>query len=1354
MMGGNHIMRGRLRLLLASSSVAAILLGGGARSAFAACAINDVGVSVASVSNAAAINCINVQTSTVTGNVTNTASGSLTPVGITPPTATGITINGSKVGGSVVNAGIITAPLATGIVVTNNSSVAGGVTNSGSLSAGIFGINVFNNGTFGGGISNSGTVSVGGTGVIAAFIGTFTGGITNSGTVTAGLVGIAASGDLSFAGGITNAATGIITGANAGISVTQVTTFLGGISNAGTITSVRTGIFIDGGNTFSGGIGNTGIISAANVGIQIGLKTGGGTLFGVTSFSGNVSNAGIITAKTGISIVGSTVNGAIVDSGTLNASTHGILIDNASKVAASVTAIKISGSTFTGGINNAGTIISASGEGIRLTTPPNFVATFFGGITNSGTISAGGAGFFGDGIDAFGTSTFSGGITNSGTITSAHATPISVGNFKNFSGGIRNSGTLVAGVAGSGIVVAFVSTLTGGIANSGTISGHTQGIFALSLSTFSGGISNSGTLLATGIGGVVGTRAGISVATVSAFSGGISNSGTISVANGGAVVNNRDGIVVAGVSTFVGGISNSGTISVVGTPGVGISVSSVSTFSGNISNASAITANTGIKILSNVTFAGGGAVWNSGTITGIGGTAIDDSAATNAVTLNQTAGAINGAIKLSSNADVLNVMGGTINGNIVGAGSSNTLNFALGAGTFTYANSFTGINQANFNSGTVVLEGADTVSHVAINGGTVVVGNDLAFGSAPIAMAAGTTLSFLNTGNFSIANPITITGDPNFTPPAGTTQTLAGVISGTGTFNMNGAGTLVLSAINTYTGPTDVNSGILDVSGSIASSSAVNVASGGTLTGSGSIDTTLVTIHSGATFAPGTPGVAGTSMAIGGDLAFQSGAIYLVQLNPATASRANVSGTASLNGTVQANFAAGSYVVKQYTILTAAGGVSGTFAGISNIGLPAGFADSLSYSANNVFLNLAPGFTQFTGLNTNQQNVANALTNFFNTTGSIPSRFANLTPAGLTQLDGENATGAERASYDLMNEFLNLMLDPFVDGRGGYPAGGGATPLGFAPDQLASLPPDIALAYAGVFKAPPPAPVTFDQRWTSWAAGFGGRANANGDPAVGSNNVTTSTYGYAAGTDYHFSPNSVLGFSLAGGGTNWNLANALGTGRSNAFLAGVYGVTHAGPVYLAAALAFANNWFTTNRGAMGDVLTANFQGQSYAGRLEAGYRYTVPAAYNLIGLTPYAAIQAQDFHTPGYSETDLSGGGFGLSYNAMNGTDTRSELGGRFDDLTAVAAMPVILRARIAWAHDWVSNPALNASFQSLPGTSFTVFGAPIPQDSALASAGAQFFFTPNWSFLAKFDGEFASGSQVYAGSGTLRYTW
>jgi len=31
---------------------------------------------------------------------------------------------------------------------------------------------------------------------------------------------------------------------------------------------------------------------------------------------------------------------------------------------------------------------------------------------------------------------------------------------------------------------------------------------------------------------------------------------------------------------------------------------------------------------------------------------------------------------------------------------------------------------------------------------------------------------------------------------------------------------------------------------------------------------------------------------------------------------------------------------------------------------------------------------------------------------------------------------------------------------------------------------------------------------------------------------------------------------------------------------------------------------------------------------------------------------------------------------------------------------------------------------------------------------------TARWSIAAKFDGEFASSSQTYGGSGTLRYTW
>ncbi|WP_136623854.1 autotransporter domain-containing protein [Bradyrhizobium centrolobii] len=97
---------------------------------------------------------------------------------------------------------------------------------------------------------------------------------------------------------------------------------------------------------------------------------------------------------------------------------------------------------------------------------------------------------------------------------------------------------------------------------------------------------------------------------------------------------------------------------------------------------------------------------------------------------------------------------------------------------------------------------------------------------------------------------------------------------------------------------------------------------------------------------------------------------------------------------------------------------------------------------------------------------------------------------------------------------------------------------------------------------------------------------------------------------------------------------------------------------------------------------------------------------------------------------------------------------GRFDQLTTLAAMPLVLRARAAWAHDWVSNPSLEAMFETLPGASFTVQGAAAPRDSALASVSAELHVTANWSLAAKFDGEFAAGAQTYAGTGVLRYNW
>ena len=109
---------------------------------------------------------------------------------------------------------------------------------------------------------------------------------------------------------------------------------------------------------------------------------------------------------------------------------------------------------------------------------------------------------------------------------------------------------------------------------------------------------------------------------------------------------------------------------------------------------------------------------------------------------------------------------------------------------------------------------------------------------------------------------------------------------------------------------------------------------------------------------------------------------------------------------------------------------------------------------------------------------------------------------------------------------------------------------------------------------------------------------------------------------------------------------------------------------------------------------------------------------------------------------------------SRDATDTRSELGTRFDHAWAVSPDAVLVfRGRVAWAHDWVSDPSLTPLFLSLPTASFTVTGAISPHDSALTSVGAELRFANHISLLAKFDGQFGSNSQTYAGTGKIRFS-
>jgi uncharacterized protein with beta-barrel porin domain len=308
-----------------------------------------------------------------------------------------------------------------------------------------------------------------------------------------------------------------------------------------------------------------------------------------------------------------------------------------------------------------------------------------------------------------------------------------------------------------------------------------------------------------------------------------------------------------------------------------------------------------------------------------------------------------------------------------------------------------------------------------------------------------------------------------------------------------------------------------------------------------------------------------------------------------------------------------------------------------------------------------------------------------------------------------------------MTQFMNVMTDPFIAGRGdGFEAPGGA-PTGYAAGEKTGAARD---ANAMFVKGPV---VPFEARWSTWVAGFGGSQTTDGNTTAGSNSATSRIYGTAVGADYRFSPFTIAGFSLAGGGTSFSVNNS-GTGRSDLFQAGAFVRHHVGQAYISGALAYGWQDITTDRTVTAagiDRLHAEFNANTFSGRIEGGYRFVAPFVDGGVGITPYAAGQFTTFSLPAYTESVVSGAStFALAYGARDVTDTRSEFGIRTDKSFAMQDAILTLRGRFAWAHDYNPDRAIGATFQSLPGASFVVNGAAQASDSALTTASAEWKLT------------------------------
>ena len=341
-------------------------------------------------------------------------------------------------------------------------------------------------------------------------------------------------------------------------------------------------------------------------------------------------------------------------------------------------------------------------------------------------------------------------------------------------------------------------------------------------------------------------------------------------------------------------------------------------------------------------------------------------------------------------------------------------------------------------------------------------------------------------------------------------------------------------------------------------------------------------------------------------------------------------------------------------------------------------------------------------------------------------------------------TETAQATFLAMTQFTQTLLDPAIDGRGIGRAE-------FDAELSAYADPGNDRTHGGIgreaYEAIYGKPSLAAPHWSIWAAGFGGSQMSNGGT-----NSSSRSFGTVIGADYSLTPQTRMGFALAGGGTGFG--NNFSSGRSDLFQAGTFVRRSVGSAYVATALAYGWQAITNDHPvtpAGTEQLNAAVNANAYSGRIESGYRFATP----WLGITPYAAGQITMFRL---ATTAAQPAHAADAFSAVTGndgfTDSRSELGLRASTSILLAGGLLDLHGRLAWAHDFSATRSMPAVFQAVSGQGFIVGSTALAPNSALTGVSLELRAISGWSASANFDSELSSLVRSYTGKAVLRYAW
>ena len=856
---------------------------------------------------------------------------------------------------------------------------------------------------------------------------------------------------------------------------------------------------------------------------------------------------------------------------------------------------------------------------------------------------------------------------------------------------------------------------------------------------------------------------------------GSSGEGSLTITNGGEVLN-ADSFLSTSIGDNAG---SSGTVTVNGAGSkltninAGIFVGNSGNGTLNILNGGSVSNTFGsVGRLSGatgtVTVDGAGSSWNNSNALGLGDWG------------NGTLNIINdGLVTVASGASTVELgrFGGTGTVNIGNGGAAGILNAAAvngGSGTATLnfnhneSNYFftddstsggdtiriTGTTDVNFvGSGTTYISGNNTYTGstnissgklVVYNGGTL--GNNSAVTVGTGAMLEA--LSDLTIGSLAGNGTVDVdTGSGGFTLTVGgdnTSTVFSGTIIDFSYLTKTGTGTLTMTGNNPYYGATIINDGLLVVNGSIANSG-ITVNAGGSLGGSGTLGS--ITINGGSL----APGNSIGTMNVSGSVDFSGGGVYEVEVDAAgNSDLINATAMATLtNGTVLVLPEAGNYSLStDYTILSAVGGLGGTtFDSISsNLAF---LTPTLTYDANNVFLNLERNASDYASVaeTANQIAVSTTLDRLFlgNDSAGINDIFNNLnilSAQGAQQaydsLSGVQHTHSNLIALQSMNQFQDLLLNRL---QSGSPlANNGQIQLAYNDTGTMT---DAGTSLIGEKPAN-------TRGW--WLRGTGSYADIDG-----TSNASGAYYksaGTAAGRDIFVDDAHTVGLAISYNRTDASVSQ--GSLDVDSYQAALYGrKLFTDNYYVSGIAGVGYHDFESKRrvtvGLSNTTARADYHAWTSNIAVEIGRLIEVSENTNL---TPLAGLEYAHVNRAGFVEKDANAANLKIRRDQQD--SLRSAIGARIEHLWKTQkGYRIQPTAELAWVHELMDNEAqMRAGFAATSLANFQVDGPELDRNRARLALGLDMQLSELSSIQLGYQAEWASSDQRHDLSATFRIAW